>query len=174
MADSESILNLLLAATGAGVKAYGASNAASAQKQSMQYQASVADNNAILAQDRYSIALDNGQQQDQQLGLKVAQTFGMQRANLAANGVDLGQGGANDILTSTKMMGQIDLDQIQTNAERQAWGYQVQGAEDTSNANALRAAASTVNPTNAALTSLVGSAPAVSSAWKTYSKPEGA
>ncbi|MDY7579352.1 hypothetical protein RGU70_13620 [Herbaspirillum sp. RTI4] len=158
----------LLATMGAGTKAAGASNAASAQQASLGYQASVAANNAIIAQDKASITQDNGQIAVQNQDLKTAQTFGMQRAGLAANGVDLGSGSANDILTSTTMMGARDADQLQTNAMREAWGYSTQAADDTNNAKALTSMQSSINPTNAGLTSLMGSASPLSSAWRTF------
>ncbi len=153
---------------GAITKSVGAYNASSASKQSAAYQASVAQNNAIVAQDQATAAENVGQQQVQDQGLKNAQTYGMQRANLAANGVDLGEGSANDILTSTKMMGNRDAATIQDNALRQAWGYQVQAADYQSNATAMGNISRSINPTNAAMTSLVGSAPLVSNAWRTY------
>ena len=157
-------------ALGLGVvtRGMGAYNKSSADKQSMQYQASVAQNNAILAQDKATIADAVGQQEVQTQDLKTAQTLGMQRANLAANGVDLGQGSANDILTSAKMMGNIDAATIQDNAMRQAWGYQNQAADFRSNANALSKMSLSINPANSALTSLVGSAPQVSDSWRSY------
>lgn len=161
-------VNTVLAAAGAGTKAMGASSAASAQRSSLEYQASISAVNAQIALDKSSVAQDNGQIAVQNQDLKTAQTFGMQRANLAANGVDLGSGSANDILTSTQLMGARDAAQIQTNTMREAWGYSTQAADDTSNANALKSMAGSVSPVNAGLTSLMGSAPQVSSAWKTY------
>ena len=161
--------NTLLSLAGAGTKAVGAFNASSAQRSSLDYQASVAANNAVLATDKASIATDNGQVAVENQDLKTAQTYGMQRANLAANGVDLGQGSALDLLTSTKLMGERDADQLQTNALREAWGYKTQAADDTSNSAALRTMAGNVSPVGSAMTSLIGSAGQVSSAWKTYS-----
>jgi hypothetical protein len=166
--NSLAAVNLFTAGAGALTKADGAYNASSAQRSSLDYQASVASNNAQLATDKASVAVDNGQVAVQNQDLKTAQTFGMQRANLAANGVDLGQGSANNILTSTQLMGQRDADQLQTNALREAWGYKTQATDDTSNAAALRSMAGSVSPSGASLTSLLASAPAVSSAWKTY------
>ena len=161
--------NGLIAIMGGATKAAGAYNASSAQRSSLNYQASVAANNAQLATDKASVATDNGQIAVENQDLKTAQTYGMQRANLGANGVDMGQGSALDLLTSTKLMGERDADQLQTNALREAWGYSTQAADDTSNAAALKTMAGNVSPTNATLTSLVGSANQVSSAWKTYS-----
>jgi hypothetical protein len=168
MADTD-FLSLL---TGAGslLKASGTAAASAAQRTSLQYQASVARTNALLDQTKASLADQDGQIAVQNLQLKNGQTFGTQRANLAANGTDLGQGSANDILTSTKIMGQRDADQLQTNAMRTAWGYKVQAVNDTNNANALDAAASSISPGKAAAASLLGNATQVSSAWNTFSK----
>lgn len=164
MGTTNSVLSLL----GAGTKAVGASNAAGAQRASMQYQASIAATNGQIAQAKAGIAEDNGQIADQNQGLKTAQLFGMQRAGLAANGIDLGSGSASELLTSTKMMGARDADQVQTNAMREAWGYTTQAADDNSNAAALRSMAGSVKPVNAGVTSLMGSASQLSNAWRTY------
>lgn len=148
------LLSLLTGGLGTLTRGIGGFDTASAQRSSLYYQAAIAANNATLAQGRASIAQDNGQVQAQDQGLKTAQTFGMQRANLAANGVDLGSGGANDILTSTRLMGDRDMAQIQTNAMREAWGYQTQATDFNSNATALKNMAGSVSPALSTATSL--------------------
>ena len=152
----------ILAATGAGTRALGAYNASSAQRQSLDYQASVQSDNAIIAQDKASIAVDNGQTSAENQELKTAQTLGTQRAAISANGIQMDSGSAANLQQSTQMMGQRDTDQIQTNALREAWGYSTQSADDTSNATALRSMSSSVNPLAAAATSMLGSATQVS------------
>ena len=161
-------LNAGVLGLGAVTRSIGSYQTSSAEKQSTAYQASIAANNAILAQDKATSAENVGQQQVQDQDLKTAQTFGMQRANLAANGVDLGEGSATDILASTKMMGNRDAATIQDNAMRQAWGYQTQAADFQSNATALTNISNSIRPGNAALSSLVNSAPMVSNAWRSY------
>ena len=154
----------LLAMVGGGTRALGAYNASTAQRSSLDYQSSVAANNAIIAQDKSSIAQENGQIAVGNQELKAAQLKSTQVANLAANGVDINEGGAKDVLQSTTMMAQRDTDQIQTNALREAWGYTTQAADDTSNAKALSSMASSVSPVNAAMTSMLGTATQVSPA----------
>lgn len=145
-------------AMSAGVSMVGAMNQANAQKATLGYEAAVADNNAKVAEYQAQQALNIGAQQEQNSRLKTAQVFGAQRASLAANGIDLGQGSATDILTTTVHTGEVDALTIRDNAARQAWANRVQAQNDTSNAAATRASASAIDPTYAGLTSLMGSA----------------
>jgi len=149
---------------GGGTRMLGAYNAADAQRSSLDYQAAVAANNATIAQDKASIATDNGQIAVGNQELKAAQLASTQKANMAANGVDITQGSAANVSQSTQMMAQRDTDQIQTNALREAWGYTTQAADDTSNAKALSSMSSSISPINAGLTSMLGTATQVSPA----------
>ena len=158
--------NPLLAMLGAGTKAVGAYNASSAQRSSLNYQASVSQNNAILDQDKSTIAENNGVIAVQNQGLKTAQILGQQKANLGANGVVLNQGSAANLQASTVAMGERDANQLQLNSMREAWGYQVQGTEATANAGALKSMAGSVSPVNAGMTSILGSAGQVSPAMR--------
>lgn len=160
--------NPLLALMGAGTKAVGAYNASSAQRSSLNYQASVAQNNAILDQDKATIAENNGVIAVQNQGLKTASVLSQQKVQLGANGVALGDksGSALNLETSTVLMGDKDAAQLQTNAMREAWGYQVQGQEQTANSGALKSMAGAVSPLNASMTSLLGSAGQVSPAMR--------
>lgn len=165
--------NPLLALMGAGTKAVGAYNASSAQRSSLDYQASVAQNNAILDQDKASVAEDNGVIAVQNQDLKTAQLLGMQRANLGANGVVMNQGSARDLQTSTVMMGDKDAAQLQTNAMRDAWGYTTMANDQNANASALKSMAGSVSPANATMSSILGSAGQVSPAMRLLSQSTG-
>ena len=153
---------------GAATKGVGAYNASSAQRSSLDYQASVAQNNAILDQDKATIAENNGVIAVQNQGLKTASVLSQQKVQLGANGVALGgsSGSALNLETSTVMMGDKDAAQLQTNAMRDAWGYTTQAAEASSNASALKSMAGAVSPVNAGMTSLLGSAGQVSPAMR--------
>ena len=116
---------------------------------------------AQIAQLQGSQALAAGQAQEEDSRLQSGQLFGRQRAQLAANGVQLGSGSALDLLTGTKVIGNIDATTIHNNALRAAWGYQTQSDID-------RYAASNLNPTTTALTTLLGSAGSVANSWYRY------
>lgn len=129
---------------GMGAKAIGAYNSAQAQKSSYR-------TNAMLAGEQAGQAITAGQTREESSLLRTAQTYGEQRASMAANGVDLGQGSATDVLATTKFIGDRDAAAIQDNALREAWGYKTQSAIDNS-------AAAGINPAGAAGLSLLGSA----------------
>jgi len=57
---------------------------------------------------------------------EVRQMLGMQRAQLAASGVEVGADTALQLQEDTKRMGQEDVMNIENNAWRQAWGLKIQ------------------------------------------------
>jgi type II secretory pathway pseudopilin PulG len=129
---------------GMGMSAGGAYKSAVAKK--------IADNtNAQLATDQASVAIDNGQIKAESADLRTGQIYGAQRAALGANGVDLSQGSATDVLASTKMLGAKDAATIMDNALTEAWGYKAQADEYKSEANQI-------SPWTSAIGSLLGSA----------------
>jgi hypothetical protein len=92
---------------------------------------------------------------------------------MAANGVDLGEGNPNDVLTTTKYMGTRDALQIHDNAMMQAWGYRTQQAGMLVDANRADKEADTISPWMAAGTSLLTGASRVSSVWDAKAKVNG-
>ena len=157
---------------GAGVASstIGSYKSAQAQKASLAYEAAVAKNNAQVAQYQADLALQDGAIAEQNQELKAAATYGDQRAALAANGVDLGSGSANEILATTKFMGKRDALTIRDNAARTAWAYKNQSKSYLDESAADMAASSAINPSTAAFTSLLTSAGRVASGWYGYNK----
>ena len=84
---------------------------------------------------------------------------------MAANGIDLGEGSAVDVLTSTDYMGERDALTIRNTAAKRAYGYRTQGTSYQDSARMRDATAGAINPTAAAATSLLGSAGQVSDYW---------
>jgi hypothetical protein len=107
---------------GMGMKAGGAYTSAMAQQGANRA-------NAQIAEYQAGQAIQNGQTNVGNSRLRVAQVKGEQRAAMAANGVDLGEGSATDVLASTDLLGDRDAATIMDNALRTAWGYQVQEAQ---------------------------------------------
>ena len=149
------------AVASAGLSAYSAYEQADAQKKTLNYQSQVAANNATIDLQQRSSSIQQGQLEAQQAQLHQAQILGAQRASLAANGIDLTQGSAQDLLTSTKFLGAQDVNTIQSNAARTAWGYDVQAMNDTSTSNLTKWQADSISPIGSALmtgtNSLLGS-----------------
>ena len=113
-------------AAGAITSAGAAYGQAQSQRSALEYQASVSRSNAALAAAQGSDAIRNGQTAEGNQDLKTGAFFGAQRAQMAANGVDLGSGSPNDVLATTSFMGQRDALQIHDNAMMQAWGFKTQ------------------------------------------------
>lgn len=155
---------------GAASSALGAYYGAKSQKQSLELQANLADINARMSESSAQQTLLTGQRDEQKSRIATANLKGTQRASMAANGIDLGEGSATQILTSTDVMGEIDANTIQANAVRSAWGYRTQGVNQTNQALTSRASAGAINPGQSAMTSLLGSAGTVAGNWYSYNK----
>lgn len=155
---------------GVGMSMMGAYRQGVAQQGAINYEAQVAQNNAKIAEYQASQEKIIGEQQEQTQRLKTAQVFGDQRAAMAANGVDLGEGSPNEVLATTKFTGERDALTIRDNAARRAWAYQNNAAGYTSEAAADRAASGSINPLMAAGTSLLTSGSTVASNWYKYNQ----
>jgi hypothetical protein len=151
-----------ITAAGVAVNAIGAYGSANAQKNTYAYQAQIAAQNAQIANQQASQAIINGQTAEQNVRLQGAQVMGSQRASMAANGVDLGQGSANEALTTTKYMTERDALTTKDNALRQAWGYQVQAVNATNEGRMDSYASDSISPGMSAFTSLLGGASTLS------------
>jgi hypothetical protein len=153
---------ITMMAISAGMQASSAYSGARAQKNALNSQAGVYDSNAQVALWQQEQAIQDGIVAENQSREKTAQLKSTQRASLAANGVDLGEGSANDILAGTDLIGGQDAAQIRLNAMRQAWGYENSAIASKNQAAGARAAANQINPTMAVATSLLNSATGVS------------
>lgn len=186
---------------GAVGSAFGASQSASAMQNSMQTQSVLAQINARSAQSMAEAqaniddinadtsefaaqqAIIAGQRNEQNVLLKGAQLKSTQRAEMAANGIDLSQGSAQNILTSTDVMTREDAKQVALEATRAAWGLRTQATNYKSAAGVsraqgqaavlqgyaqaagLNATASAISPSMAGASSLLTSAASIGGQW---------
>lgn len=136
-----------------------------AQKSQLRIQAILDGINAKAAGTAADSALAAGQHEEQGSMLRTAQLKSTQQADFAAGNIDLGEGSAARVLTSTDVMGAIDKNTIAANAVRQAWGYRT-GAVNASNQGRFASAgADATNPGMGAGASLLGSAGSVAQSW---------
>ena len=165
------VATAVISATMSGIQA---KNQAEAERSAAEYNAQVANNNATIANQQRSSILQQGDVEAQNEMRKQAQMIGEQRAQMSANGIDITQGSAQDILASTKFLGGIDVNTIQSNAARQAWGYEVQSMNDKSTAVMETWKANSINPSQigamAAGSSLLSS---IGSAASSYAGSKG-
>ena len=144
-----------LQAGGAALGAMGAYSSTAARQNMLNMDAQIADWQGAQA-------IVTGNAEGESAGLQSGALFGRQRANLAANGVQLGSGSALDVLASTRYLGEVNHTTIHNNALKQAWAYDTQASVD-------RYAAQGLNPRTSALTSLLGGAGSVAASWYRYS-----
>lgn len=152
-----------IAGTVAG--AYGAYNQSKAAKKSGEVQAAVARNNAAYSESQARDAIRRGQVTENDVRRRTAQLEGSQRARLAANGIDLGEGSALNILLDTEYFGENDALNVRDNASSEAGWFRTQASKQRSNADLLQARADSENPTSAAATTLLTGAGNVADSW---------
>lgn len=159
--------SLALSAAGTGVNVLGQAQAGKAAQAQANYQAAVARNNQIIAERQAADALQRGEIAEKQHRLRVGQLAGRQRVALAANGVVVDQGSALDILGDTRELGELDALTIRSNAEREAYGYRVQGANFAADAGLLdaRGASARSAASLAGMSSLLSGAGSVADKW---------
>lgn len=162
--------SLVLQGVGAATSMVGSYYGAKAQQSSLDYQAAMAETNARMAEKSAQQEMYRGQREVAGLTLKAGHLKSAQRASMAASGIDLGEGNALEILTSTDLMKEIDSNTATANAVRSAWGYRTQGTNYQNEATAKRASADSISPMASAATSLLGSAGSIAASYYTMSK----
>jgi len=134
---------------GGVVSAVGAIQQGKAQSDAAKYQAQVARNNEIIALQQAAYTRQEGAAQAQRQDLKSAQMIGTQKATLGASGVDVNTGSPLEIQASQASLARLDALTVQSNAERKAWGFDVEASNQKAQqgmfyaqaANAKKAAA---------------------------------
>ncbi|EAW2473192.1 hypothetical protein QBB50_003243 [Salmonella enterica] len=117
-----------------------ASTAASmySQNQQAKYQSAVADQNADVAEAQAQDSINRGNAQADEVRRRNRQAAGTQAATMGATGADLSTGGALDIFGDTAQFGALDALTTVNNAQREAYGYEVQAANYKAQASASR------------------------------------
>ncbi|MGL4265206.1 MAG: hypothetical protein ACRCTX_26580 [Afipia sp.] len=162
-----------LQGAGATASAVGAYYSAKQQKTALGMQAAMDEINARMAEASAQSALQAGQQEIGRLTLQAGQLKSQQRTALAANGVDMGTGSAAEIQASADLMKEIDKNTLEANSVKTAWGYRVQGTNYSNSAAMKRATAKGIDPTAAAVTSLLTSATQAAPGWYQMGKVGG-
>jgi len=127
------------------------------------YSQRVAQNNAIEAERAAGKATQKGEQDAMMVRRQASQAKGGQRAALAARGLDLNSGTAQQLQDQTDFFGEQDQATVRENAAEQARGYRTQGAN-------YSAQAANSKPGEAGFVSLLSGASSVADKWHSYSK----
>ena len=127
----------------------------------------MAKNNAQIAQQNATYAIEAGKSKQQQEGLKSAEELGQVKTALAANNVDVNTGSAKEVEVGQREKGALSQETIANNAELQAYGYESQATGFEAQAGLEQATAAEA-PLGAAIGaggSLLSNASALSLKW---------
>lgn len=136
---------------------------AQAAKNQAAYAQRVAQNNAAEAERAAVKATDKGATDAMAIRRQAAQIKGGQRAALAARGLDLNSGTAEQLQAQTDFFADTDMATVRQNAAETARGYRAQGAN-------FSAAAANSSPGSAFGTSLLSGAGSVADKWRTFAQ----
>jgi hypothetical protein len=92
------------------------------------FQNDVAERNAKIAERQGEDALNRGNLEENRERGATDQAIASGRATTAAQGVDVSSGSAAAVRASEQLVGQVDALTIRNNAAREAWGYDVEAA----------------------------------------------
>lgn len=146
--------------------------AGKAQQAQNEYQARMAEENAKIARQNAAMERQQGIEEARLQRIKVAQAIGSQKTAMAANGVDITEGTALDVIEDTAAMGELDALQTRANYERKALAFDAQGYNYSNQANLDRIAgqnAYSAGNYNALSTGLAGIERTMDVASKWYS-----
>jgi hypothetical protein len=155
---------------GAAIQVIGAISSAMSTRLALQGAAQIAEINAGVAERAAQQEMARGQELVAAATEHAGQVKGAQRAAMAANGIDLGEGSAAEVLTSTDMVKEHDMQTIQANAVRAAWGHRMNATSLTNQARADRAGADATSPLTAGTSSLLSSAGQIAGSWYLMNK----
>ncbi|MEN8337089.1 hypothetical protein ABFO74_03735 [Acinetobacter baumannii] len=131
-----------------------------AQKQAYQQQEKLALYNATLSDNQARQAIEDGTNAVTDYQRNISAFKSSQINALAENGIDVTQGSAIDLLASTEMLAQGDIDSIKYNAALQSWGHKVQATNYRNQAENYRVAAKSIRPVLSTIINLSGEAAA--------------
>jgi hypothetical protein len=122
------VVSLVGSGIGAIGQASGAQQTAQANAAAASYQAQVAANNQIIANQNAEYATQAGEQQATVEGLKNRSLAGTLRTDIAANNIDVNTGSAADVQTGQRQAGLLDVQTVRQNAALQSYGYRTQAS----------------------------------------------
>jgi hypothetical protein len=126
--------------TAAAMQYKAAEGKADAQEAQAKFNAQQMEHNAELTQIRRREVLKQGEEDAFRRQEQVRSMLGKQKVNLAAQGIDVGDGTAFELMEETREIGREDVRMIKNNAWREAWGMQVEADNLTTTAQYTRMA----------------------------------
>lgn len=111
------------------------------QHQQGKYAKAVADQNADIAEAQAEDSINRGNAEAEQRRREMRQRSGTASATMGATGAELSSGSSLDLFGDNTQFGTLDALTTVNNAQREAYGYQVQGMNATAQGNAAQSQA---------------------------------
>jgi hypothetical protein len=129
MAAFSTIALAMLAGAGAVNQFAGQRKQAGIIEQEGQYAADIYGQNAALADLQATDAIARGAEAESRYRTQIKGLVGSNRANMAAQGIDVSTGSAVDVQRDVEAVGELDALTIKNNAAREAFGYRVEASQ---------------------------------------------
>lgn len=169
--ETLAIASIASSVVGTGVSIMGQMQQADAAQKAANYQAAVARNNQILANQRAQQIEAEGKIAEDRKRQEAARLAGRQRAVLAGNGVLVDVGSALDITSDTAAMGELDALNTKYAYDNQAYNARTQAANFGSDAAMADYRASSSDATLAVAGTLLQGAGSVADKWYRFKYP---
>jgi hypothetical protein len=156
-----------LAIAGAGISAIGTIEQGEATSNAASYQAQVAQNNAIIAEQNATYASNAGLAQAAATSLKGASQAGKVKTAQAASGIDVNTGSAVNVQASERETNVLNSESVLNNAELQNYGYRAAatGYKATAGLEEEEAAQAPVGAALSATGNLLSAASSIGAKW---------
>lgn len=118
----------VLGAVGSIAGGQAGAGAAGANAQMMEYQAQIARNNAIIANQMAEHEAQVGMEQAGRKSMEGAAQGGAIKAGFAASGIDPNTGSAARVGVSQRELNKLDVETVLSNAQQKVYGYRAQAA----------------------------------------------
>ncbi len=142
------------------------------QADAAKYQAAVARNNQIIAQQNASQAAQAGAIQAQSRDFRNRAVLGAIEAGQGAGGIDIDSESSKQIRESTEQLGRFDTRTVMSNALQQARGYTAQAMNFGAEAGLAESRASNASTSGllGGFGSLLGGATSFGTKWQSYQR----
>lgn len=166
------IISIFTSLAGGVFGMMGAQAQAQAQANMYNYQAQIAQRNAVIAEQNAEYERQAGEVAAQQAGIKGHQQESMVRAAYGATGIDVNSGSPEAVQESQSLVTQEDEALQRSNAERRAYDFQVQKFGDLaqSNLDTFGAQNALESGKIAGISSLIGSFGSVANKWNQFNQ----
>jgi hypothetical protein len=163
----------IVAVAASAIGAFGQLQSGKAAEQAGNYNAAIARNNQIIAERQAEDSVKRGDVAADEQRRKTARIAGAQRAAFGSSGLAIDSPTSLDILGDTAAFGELDALTIKSNAQREAYGYRVQGMNYQAEEVMSRVRGKNANAAAqiGAASTLIGGAASGGDRWMTYNRP---